>query len=330
LGSERWYLYYFREEITMDSIVLASGNINVDCTVVVDEIPETGEVEVLDFYIGGGGSAANYAVALAKLGVAVRFLGCIGDDLLSNIALKDLRTYCVDLSFVRRVHGERTGLVIVVVRKRRGDKVMFAYRGANRYEPEVPLDRALVGVVHVHAAGTKVKYFHELFKVATERGCTTSYDPGPVACSKGLSFLDPVLRYTKYLFIGADELMNLVGCSDVESAARKLIANYPQIVVVARIGKGEVAEYWRDMGQIRCVKVSIPPVLHVVDPTGAGDVFDAAYTYGLLRRYSTESRLYLALAAASIKIQRKGARAGPVLDELLKYLSDLGIELSGE
>ena len=63
----------------------------------------------------GGGSAANVAVALARLGVAVTMVGAVGDDGYGRWLRADLEREGVDVQGVSSVHDAFTPMVIALI-----------------------------------------------------------------------------------------------------------------------------------------------------------------------------------------------------------------------
>ncbi len=60
------------------------------------------------------------------------------------------------------------------------------------------------------------------------------------------------------------------------------------------------------------------PSKKVVDTTGAGDSFAAGFIYGITKNKSLGESALLANACAGISVSKKGARASPTEEELLK------------
>ena len=94
----------------MDFCVL--GRIGYDLYA-VESNRRLADVETFTRHLGG--SSANIAVGLARLGVQVGIIGCIGDDLLAPYLLGFLREERVDAHFVRLVQGFNTSLCLTEI-----------------------------------------------------------------------------------------------------------------------------------------------------------------------------------------------------------------------
>jgi ribokinase len=104
------------------------GSANLDLVARVDRLPRPGET-VTDASLTRvpGGKGANQAVAAARLGAAVRFLGAVGDDEFADEALAGLREASVELEVERR--GD-TGIALIAVAED-GENQIVVVPGAN-------------------------------------------------------------------------------------------------------------------------------------------------------------------------------------------------------
>ncbi|MEA2267560.1 MAG: ribokinase, partial [Solirubrobacteraceae bacterium] len=97
-------------------IVLVVGSVNVDLVVAVERLPAPGEtVTGGRFARHGGGKGANQAIAAARAGARVRFVGAVGRDELGDAAVRELEAEGVDCRGVARLAGEPTGVALIAV-----------------------------------------------------------------------------------------------------------------------------------------------------------------------------------------------------------------------
>jgi ribokinase len=108
------------------------GSINIDLVAKVERLPQPGEtVGGAEFQRIPGGKGANQAVAAARLGATVRFVGRVGTD---AFALEALGQEGVDVRAVSRDEGE-SGVALIVV-DADGENTIVVSPGANaRLEP---------------------------------------------------------------------------------------------------------------------------------------------------------------------------------------------------
>jgi ribokinase len=104
------------------------GSTNLDLTARVARLPRPGET-LTDASLtrAPGGKGANQAVAAARLGAEVRFLGAVGEDEFADPALAGLRDADVEIDVRRR---EETGIALILVAEG-GENQIVVVPGAN-------------------------------------------------------------------------------------------------------------------------------------------------------------------------------------------------------
>jgi ribokinase len=108
------------------------GSINLDLVAFCERLPRPGETLTdAELERVPGGKGANQAVAAARLGADVRFVGCVGDDEHGRLARAGLEEAGVDLSALRVAAGEPTGVALILV-DRGGENQIVVAPGANR------------------------------------------------------------------------------------------------------------------------------------------------------------------------------------------------------
>jgi len=298
-------------------LVMSCGNANVDIFMVVDDFPRTDqEVIARDLYVMMGGSAANFAVALSKLGTPTCFVGCIGDDELGKEFIKDLELNNVRTKYVIKIPERGTGRVFILVKASTGEKVMVAYRGANECLSAELFPSALFEEArHFHISSVPPDKAQNFLRAAKDKGISTSYDPGGYA-AKGFDAFKDVFPYVNILFLNRIEAKMISGAEDLNSSAKRLVKEGVDIVTIKLGDKGSMSSDGKRTFYVQAFKVP------VIDTTGAGDVFDAGFVYGYLMGLEFEECLTLGNIVACLKIMRKGARASPNLSEVITFALD--------
>ena len=104
------------------------GSANIDYVARCARLPRPGETLTdAEFERVPGGKGANQAVAAARLGAAVKFVGRVGCD---DLVLRSLELEGIDIARVSRDDGE-TGVALIVVEES-GENVIVVAPGANR------------------------------------------------------------------------------------------------------------------------------------------------------------------------------------------------------
>ena len=143
-------------------------------------------------------------------------------------------------------------------------------------------------------------------------GGLISTDIEPVAGLQDETFIQ-ILTLVDILFIDAKSIV----ADDLGQIAKQLQASGPAMVILSLGAKGSLA--CDSHGVIRCPAFTVP----VVDTTGAGDCFAAAFLAAHVGRLPRDQALRYANAAAALSIQRYGARGAlPSNEEIQAFLAD--------
>jgi ribokinase len=297
--------------------VVAVGNANVDLLLYVDEVPAAGQqVEARAFERRPGGAAANFAVAAAKLGASSALLCCVGLDGEGEWLLRELERQGVDTSLALRAEAP-TGFSVVIV-DGRGERAMVAHRGANALlNRAVELLAPPLRADWVHAASVKPDVAEAALSAAKRLGATTSYDPGGAVARMGFERLAGALKHADVLFLNEEEAAALAGSGGGRGLER--VGELVRVVVLKRGARGSAAWLGGSFAEAPAFKVE------VVDTTGAGDAFDAAFALALSAGAGLQEALIFANACAGLKVSRRGAQSSPTLAEALEFLRSAGL-----
>jgi ribokinase len=298
--------------------VIVVGSVNVDLVAVVDHLPAAGET-----VIGGryeqhhGGKGGNQAVAAARLGATVSFVGAVGGDAFGADARAALAAEGVDLSGMLTLPTQATGVALILV-DRHGENSIAVASGANAALTSVQVRAALkkmeltkddvVLVGHEIRTGAA----HEALRLGRAAGATTILNPAPAG---GLEA--PTLALADILTPNRGELTTLVGAGTPSAAAKRVLgkASGDRAVLVSLGADGALL-----VGGGRSVRL-VAKHVEAVDTVGAGDTLNGALAAGLAAGQSLEDAARRAVVAASIAVTRPGAREGmPTSAELARAL----------
>ncbi len=243
-----------------------------------------------------GGAGANTAAWLAHLGADVTLVARVGDDPAGRAAADDLRAAGVRPALaVDPGHPTCTVVVLLVD----GDRTMLSDRGAAaRLAPAdlPPFD----GADHLHLSGyvlldpSSRAAGRAALARARAAGLCTSVDP-QVAPALGPGFVDDVCGVDLLLPNGA-ELAALGGLDALRG-----------VVDAVAVTDGAGTARWTDR---HGTWTATPPPTDVVDPTDAGDAFDAGLLVAWLGGSGPAASLEAGCAAGAAAVGRLGARPG--------------------
>jgi len=242
------------------------------------------------FRAAPGGSPANVAVGLARLGVPARLLARIADDLLGHRLRAHLDGNGVDLSFVVRA-AEPTSLAIVAVGPDGVVEYDFRVEGTADWQwRDHELDGALDGgVVALHAGSIALTMAPgadvlQRLLAGARNDLTVSYDPNCRPLLMGapgavLGRIEALVGLADVVKASADDLAWLLPGHPPEQVAEAWLAKGPSLVVIT-LGPAGLVAASRQAGVLRRPGRAV----EVVDTVGAGDACMAALLAGLHRR----------------------------------------------
>jgi fructokinase/2-dehydro-3-deoxygluconokinase len=308
--------------------VLVGGDTNVDLEIRLPESDADPTHANPDPELFGGGSAANTAAALARLGIACSFVGTVGDDAFGRFAVRSLRDAGVDVAAVRVTKDEPTVTVVAVV-KPDGDRLIYVWPPVGGAHAALEPADALPLVAHarwLHVSGICLRLspareaLLATMEDARDRGIPVSFDLNLRLENWGWEegFRDVVMAAVDLADVvlgsAADEIVPLARTDDSGEAAAAIAGG--KRVVVARLGRSGALAASRDgVTEAPGYEVS------VADTLGAGDSFNAGFIAARLEGAAVAGALRWGNAVAALTIARRSARASPTRNEVEAFLA---------
>ena len=264
------------------------------------------------------GAPAIFIDTAARLGHPAGIIGGVGDDDFGRCLLNRLEADGVNCAHVLRVPYRSTAVAFVTYFNDGSRQFIFHIDGTPAVMAGYTSADGIEDPTFFHVMGCSLMA-NDTFReniVQTmasfhERGARISFDPNirsELLGDRGLeAVVAPVLERCSVLFPGAAELALLTGESGIESGVKQLFDTWPVEIVIVKRGK---------MGSIiytRSSEIEVPAYqVAEVDPTGAGDCFDAAFLCGLLEKLPLEACGRLASAAGAINAAAFGPMEGRI------------------
>ena len=286
--------------------VICFGALNLDRLYRVNRIArEDEESYITDFKETPGGSAANTAVGLARMGLRTGFIGKVSDDHEGKLLIGDFEKEHVDTNGIVVLRGSRSGVVVGFV-DRKGERALYVNPGANdslQFE-EIDLKYAQnTEFLHLTSFAGEKPFRAQKNLIKARSNVKIGFDPGELYARKGLSALQPIIERSAVLFLNRNEMKLLTG-EGYEKGSKILLEKDANIVAVKL---GEKGCYVTDGKERHMVE---PFEVKVVDTTGAGDAFCAGFLYGLMKNKDLHECGRLGNFVASRCITKAGAREG--------------------
>jgi ribokinase len=292
--------------------IIAVGDLVWDVLAKPDNILLPGGDTTGRIALAPGGSAANVAAWVARVGMPAGFVGKVGADALGDLIVADLAREGVELH-VSRTDAHDTGVILVLI-DRAGQRSMVTNQGADFHLlPEDVPTLALRASGHVHLTAwslfsdpPRAAALHAV-RIAKASGATVSFDPASYQMIREMGH-DKFKRVTAelpvdMLFPNRDEGEILTGEREPAAIAQALRAQYPGALVALKLDRDGCYVLAADHAQ-RYPTGDNP----AVDATGGGDAFDAAFIARYARDRDLTSAARFANAIASWVVARYGAR----------------------
>jgi ribokinase len=283
----------------MPAKIVVVGSFNTDLTAYMERMPRPGEtVHGRKFVIGPGGKGSNQAVAAARLGAEVTFVGRVGQDVFSEIALRTWAQEGINTRYVVRDPENGTGVAPIAVDDT-GENSIVVILGANLAVSHVDIDAAANVIASADVVMTQLEINYDAtayaLKVAKEKGARTILNPAPAgAVSREM------LALADFITPNETELEALSGSTDIEQGAASLLTTDDQTVVVTLGAQG--ARSVRKDGSILVPAYKVD----VVDTTGAGDAFNGGLAVALAEGKGLQDAIAFANATAALCVTRLG------------------------
>ncbi len=265
------------------------------------------------------GAPAIFADQAARLGHKVGFIGAVGDDDFGTCLLDRLEADGLDISFCPRVPDRATGVAFVTYFSDGSRRFLYhiAHAAAGQM-PELDPDY-FKGVGFLHICGSSLSVsekMRELCYQAVEftraAGGRVSFDPNLrpelLGGAEALRHVcSPVLLASYVVLPSGAEAELLTAVNGSEAACRALLKLGPEVVALKRGADGCTIFTKEQELEVPAFRVE------AVDPTGAGDCFDAGFVAGLVEGLSLEKIGRLANACGALGATRKGPMEGAFL-----------------
>lgn len=282
---------------TLDAIAVVPRRPEPDARVLADEL-----------VYAGGGPAATAAVAAARLGLPVTFVGAVGDDGEGRRILADLDAEGVDTSGLRLESERVTGASVVVCERDTATRTIY-----NRPTAALRLDDAAIALlrradwVHVDHVGWPV-VAEALRGLDAARRPRISVDHGSPVAGERPDLVD--------LYVPSVQRLRT---DHGQRPVRELLAECaaPRVVVTL----GESGSIGRDEVGSHCEAPGVP--VEVVSTLGAGDVFHGALVTAVSRGLPLHEAMTYANVAAALSCRAADGRSAiPSHDEVSQFLED--------
>lgn len=307
------------EVMTIGEIICETMREKLDCSL--------GEVGT---FIGPypSGAPAIFIDTMAKLGHQAGIFSAVGNDTFGKAALQGIRNDGVDDRYIQ-VHDDLPTSAVFIGYESSGERDFMFYIG-NAASGRIDIPEALPDDVKAfHISGPVFTLSEQvaenaikLVRYYAEAGAVITFDPNwreQLMRGKNVKpYFDEMLEKTDIFLPGDQELMYVTGQDTVEDAVRYVWSEpqYQKIKVIAVKSGSKGSRIFTREDEF------FVPVYQIaeVDPTGAGDTYDAGFTSAYLRGKSVEECADFASMVAAVNTQSLGGMSARMREEDFKHL----------
>ncbi len=286
--------------------IVVVGSSNTDMIVKTDRIPKPGETVIGGiFSMAAGGKGANQAVAAARAGGKVTFVGRVGTDLFGGQAVKGFRADGINVSRIVRDKKAASGVALIFV-DAAGENSIAVASGANAALSPADVRKAKAAIsaadVLLMQLETPLETVEAAADIAAKRNVPVILNPAPAQ-----TLPDSLLKKISILTPNEHEAEMLTGIpvqssEDADAAAGALTAKGVGMVIITLGPRGAYVYSDSFKGLLAGFPVS------AVDTTAAGDVFNGAFAVAFAEKRPLADAVRFANAAAALSVTKMGAQ----------------------
>jgi sugar/nucleoside kinase (ribokinase family) len=288
------------------------------------KLSETGE------FLGPypSGATAIFIDTAARLGHSAAIISGVGDDDFGRCLLDRFSRDGVNADRVLVVPNKATGVAFVTYFEDGSRRFLYHWDNTPAVMARAPDARGIDNPRFFHVMGCALMPNEEFrssvfdtVKMFAAKGAKVTFDPNIrfelLGGRSAREILRPILDECAILFPGERELQLLTGEEDIERAVKKALQGPKMEIVVLKRGSRGATVY---SGSDR-IDVPVYPVTEV-DPTGAGDCFDAGFVCGLLEGKSLRECAEIASAAGALNAAAFGPMEGDISPDTIRAIRE--------
>lgn len=270
-----------------------------------------------------GGSAANVAVGLARLGLKTAIISALGQDEVGEEIKTKLIDENVDTSklLIKNKMTSSTSVIIVFSKER----TVFVYRGLKNYSQLKISAKFSTKWVYLGPVANEFSvHYNQLISLVSQKNLNLVVNPGHRQIQQGLDNLLRLLRVTKILILNKQEALDLSSLPVFTDLKRilQVLTNYgPKIVVIT---DGKEGAYLTCDDKYYHMKI-FPA--DVIDPTGAGDAFSSGFLAAYIKGEDLETAAKWGITNSAQVIEKYGSQTNLQTQSKLEKLASCALPL---
>ena len=298
--------------------IVGLGEIVLDWVTEIPHFPKPDEkIDALSENYFPGGVTANYLVATVRLGGKSGFIGAVGDDSYGDYLIEDFTKEGVDTTYIKKIVDKKTPVNFIFVAKGEKTIIQSPHMQTTKIEGKDLNEAYIANSKLLHTTIIHQKVTEKAIEIAKKNNVKISIDLESQIALRGWDNLKKVLLNADILLPNKEGAKTITNSNNPEKAAAILVKKGIPIVIIT-LGSNGVLITTNEFQK----RIPTYTINNIVDTTGAGDTFSGAFSLAYwIKGWDLEKSCKYANAAASLKIQKLGARSGmPNETELKEFL----------
>jgi sugar/nucleoside kinase (ribokinase family) len=243
------------------------------------------------------------------------FFGSVGNDEFGECIINKLKIDGVDISQIRKLDNETTGIAFNQYNSDGSRKFIFAVGAAGNIFPENINEKYFSNVKSLHIMGSALSISkvsrdscYKAIKIAKKmnQNVIISFDPNlrpeMLDLERILELSKPVLKEALILLPSGKEAEMLAGVEGATNACKELLDRGLEIIILKLGEEGCIIFTHKNKDGIKVPGFKVKEI----DPTGAGDSFGGAFIVGYLAGWDLTKAARFANAVGALKVQNFG------------------------
>lgn len=264
------------------------------------------------------GAPFIFAAQAARLGANVAAIGSVGDDAFGRCLIDQLHADHIDTSGIQILNTHTTGVAFVAYNADGSRDFVFhvPHSAAGQITPDIVKPELFDGLKYLHLMGSTLSMHQSAIdtglralELAKAAGAKFSFDPNlrpqMLPHEQARVKFQAFVTAADVLIPTAEEACILTAQSNLDDAVKALLDRHPDRIVIITQGAQGCTVYTANE-QIHVPGFSVTEV----DPTGAGDCFDAGFLTQWLNGASLEQAARFANACGALAVTQQGPMAG--------------------
>lgn len=264
------------------------------------------------------GAPFIFLTQASRLGAKAGGIGAVGQDKFGDFLLHQFSEDGLDISLIAKLPDHTTGVAFVAYFEDGSREFVFHIRhaAAGQIHPNM-IERSIFGDLKLlHLMGSSLSMHNDTLEMgqralqfAQENATRISFDPNIrpqlLPINEAIQVFEPFMSAADVFLPTENELVTLTGQPNLENAADYLLErNSAQIIVVTRGEKGCTVITSDERFDVAGFPVN------PVDPTGAGDCFDAGFIVEWLAGKPLSEAAKFANACGALAVSKQGPMEG--------------------